>query len=512
MPDVVLSPEDLLVPRGGNGITINGLTSATTGDARTFTATRSGGTSGSSNIRMAVMGIGSMDPVTLYYEYISYTDSMTYTFYEPGNYYIYAWDPTNSTINSGYIRVSVTGNSLLSQKVQTIIADCNTEASTPYEKALWIHDYLIYNACYDNNANQYGASGVLMEGFGVCDSYGRAYELLMNTMGIDCLRQSGGNHSWNAVKMDDGQWYWVDCTWDDPASSSGSMQAVSGNETHRNFGLSDDLLKYMGHTLTNSPVICSHLEYNYYVVSGETDPWHAAVVEDVMSHISLGETAFTITLNGRYELPQGHYNLARLGWDKFYYTISAYLLDGRQIEVNHTTYTLRAVYDPENSLTMSFFVQVPPQITASYGQGRLVFTVRGISTPCTLLLDDAFDLGMTVSEEGTYQRNLDLSAGEHTLTMISESHNINVTTTFTAGEGLSNVLTVPVFVESIEEEAFCGMPMDMVVISSNCTSIGSRAFADCPNLILVQVSENCSIAPDAFEGCPSSLEFIYWEE
>ena len=507
MPDVVLTPEDLLVPRAGTGITISGPRNLTTGISVAFSA------SGRDDIRMAVMGIGSMDPLTLYYEYIAYGKSMTFKFYEPGTYYIYAWDAHESSINSGWgFRVTVTGNSLLSQKITTIISQCNAAAGTPYEKALWIHDYLIYNACFDPGMNQYGAGGVLMEGLGVCDSYSRAYELLMNAMGIDCMRQSGGNHSWNVVRMDDGQWYWVDCTWDDPADRNGGTAAVSGNETHRNFGLSDDLLSFMGHTWSNAVASCTHLEYNYYVMSGETDPWHAAVTESVMSHVSQGETSFSVTLNGRYELPQGHYDLVKLGWTGFYYTISAYLLDGMQIEANGMTYTLRAVYDPADSLTMSFFLQVPPQITASYGYGQLIITVRGISTPCTLLLDDVFDLGMTVSGEGTYKKTLDLAEGEHTLTMVSENYNINVSTTFTAGAGLGSVLTVPVGVETIEEEAFCGMTMEMVVITSNCTYIGSRAFADCPNLVLVEVSQGCEIEPDAFEGCPDELEIIYWEE
>ena len=38
MPDVVLTPEDLLIPRGSNGITINGSRTGRTGSAVTFTA------------------------------------------------------------------------------------------------------------------------------------------------------------------------------------------------------------------------------------------------------------------------------------------------------------------------------------------------------------------------------------------------------------------------------------------------------------------------------------------
>ncbi|MBR4768637.1 MAG: amidohydrolase family protein, partial [Lachnospiraceae bacterium] len=56
MPDIVLTPEDLLVPRAGSGITINGSRNVASGSSATFTA------SGSDNIRMAVMGLTDRKP------------------------------------------------------------------------------------------------------------------------------------------------------------------------------------------------------------------------------------------------------------------------------------------------------------------------------------------------------------------------------------------------------------------------------------------------------------------
>ena len=505
MPDVVL--DDLALENGTSDIAITGPDQINVGQTASYTAR------GASNLRMAILGIGSTDPLTLYYEYISYSGTMTFSFYEPGTYYIYAWSADDSGVNSGWSkRTRVYGSSQLSQKITEIVSQCNAEAGTPYDRALWVHEYLTHNACYDPGYNFYGAGGVLLEGKGVCDSYSRAYEILMNSMGVDCLRQSGGNHSWNAVKMDDGEWYWVDCTWDDP-SDLVSTAPVSGHETCRNFGLSDDLLGYLGHKWSQPVVVCTHMEYNYYVRTGDVSPWHAAVVASLEEALADGRTDFYMPLNNRYELGDGdYYNLVKYGWAEYYYSISAYLLDGTEYRLNGTMFTLRAVYSPEQKLVMHFYLETPPQIAAAYINGLLVFNVRGISAPCRVVLDDVFEIGITVSEDGTYKKAIELTEGDHTLSIISESHNIHETVTFTAGAPLERVLNVPAHTETIEEEAFAGLPIQMAVIPASCTFIDSRAFAGCDSLLLVQMSRDCEIASDAFEGCSDELVIVFWED
>ena len=101
-----------------------------------------------------------------------------------------------------------------------------------YEKALWLHDWLTDNAYYaldaygnPSNANvHHSAEGVLLQGTGVCESYARAYQLLLNKAGIAneyvtgrAINPDGGmeSHAWNLVNFD-GEWAYVDVTWDDP--------------------------------------------------------------------------------------------------------------------------------------------------------------------------------------------------------------------------------------------------------------------------------------------------------
>ena len=121
-------------------------------------------------------------------------------------------------------------------KVAQLAAQCKAAASTPYARALWLHDWLTANADYDDSLTIYKPEGVLLLGSGVCDSYARAYQLLCQAVGIPCLYVShtGGNHSWNMVKLG-GYWYHVDVTWDDPTGG--------GRENHRYFLVSDDSIR-----------------------------------------------------------------------------------------------------------------------------------------------------------------------------------------------------------------------------------------------------------------------------
>ena len=111
--------------------------------------------------------------------------------------------------------------------------DLNSSGISDYEKVLKMHDYIINNAYYNNKndaeksveekVNDHSAYGVLVAGYGVCDSYAKAFQMMCKKTGIDCIYvtgsvNKGGNverHAWNKVNID-GNWYNVDVTWDDP--------------------------------------------------------------------------------------------------------------------------------------------------------------------------------------------------------------------------------------------------------------------------------------------------------
>ncbi|MGH2152895.1 transglutaminase domain-containing protein, partial [Enterococcus faecalis] len=64
-----------------------------------------------------------------------------------------------------------------------------------YEREIMVHDYLIENVSYDsevdminldnNNPDIYNAYGALANHVAVCEGYARAFQMLMNGLGVD---------------------------------------------------------------------------------------------------------------------------------------------------------------------------------------------------------------------------------------------------------------------------------------------------------------------------------------
>ncbi len=87
-----------------------------------------------------------------------------------------------------------------------------------YEQERRLHDLLIDKIEYDKGADMnQSAYSALVEGKSVCAVYARAYQYLMQKLGIPCYYctgYAGTDHAWNIVALDDG-YYNVDLTWDD---------------------------------------------------------------------------------------------------------------------------------------------------------------------------------------------------------------------------------------------------------------------------------------------------------
>lgn len=97
-----------------------------------------------------------------------------------------------------------------------------TAGMSKYESELFFHDWIALNTSYDDEdeyVHNHDAFGAIMTGIAVCESYTRAMQALLNKKGIENYTVSGTSkgegHTWNVVKLDDGQWYQVDVTWDD---------------------------------------------------------------------------------------------------------------------------------------------------------------------------------------------------------------------------------------------------------------------------------------------------------
>lgn len=106
------------------------------------------------------------------------------------------------------------------QKIRDVIAKVTTSSMSRQEKIRAVHDWLVCNVYYDTTYTQHTPDEVMSKGIAVCTGYSETFQLFMNELGIPCILVTGwaggDNHEWNAVQMDDGKWYHIDITWDDP--------------------------------------------------------------------------------------------------------------------------------------------------------------------------------------------------------------------------------------------------------------------------------------------------------
>ncbi len=106
-----------------------------------------------------------------------------------------------------------------------------------YQKEKYIHDYIAGDMKYDMESadNPYYSNGCLKPAFdiygafvnkkGVCEAYSKAFQVLCYRVGINANQAIGIGHMWNTVKID-GDWYYVDVTWDDPIVNGGTVDVV----------------------------------------------------------------------------------------------------------------------------------------------------------------------------------------------------------------------------------------------------------------------------------------------
>ncbi len=124
---------------------------------------------------------------------------------------------------------------MVNDKLNKLLLDMPDSATTRYKRLEYIHDYLTDTITYDSNAlkasnnksstlaEQWGyaweAYGALIKQSSVCEGYAKAFKLACDKLDIPCQLVSGyagESHMWNVVQMEDGKWYAVDVTFDDP--------------------------------------------------------------------------------------------------------------------------------------------------------------------------------------------------------------------------------------------------------------------------------------------------------
>ena len=214
------------------------------------------------------------------------------------NFRFYVMDKTSGVY---YMRVST--NIQVSDKAYPSVGDivndavkkCGKETDgSDYEKALWLHDWLLQQLDYDHSLKWSSAESALTRKLGTCQS---AYSKLLTAAGITNAetRDTYDGHTWNAMKLD-GKWYQVDCTWDDTKDNYYNF-----DPTHLYFGLTDELmaLAHNGHdqiyTASGYGTRSTSLADNYFVRNGDAAKWARAYADRIQKNLNAGKTKFEVS-------------------------------------------------------------------------------------------------------------------------------------------------------------------------------------------------------------------------
>ena len=191
---------------------------------------------------------------------------------------------------TGETNVFTSTATTVAKKVQDVVAAVVRPGMSDYQKALALHNWLMFNANYDQTYSHYSPDGVLLDGTGVCQSYATAYQLLLNAVGIENDLEYGDDHVWNMIVLD-GEWYHVDVTWDDPIFNGNA----GGGENWGYFGLSNyALTDVRSHECYEQNHIATAYRYNYAYRHGELDDYISWLRTHIQSHLDAGEQDFSI--------------------------------------------------------------------------------------------------------------------------------------------------------------------------------------------------------------------------
>ena len=191
-------------------------------------------------------------------------------------------DATISFSNGSYWDYSIDQTkriSALEEEVEKAAKLAKKNASDEYGMVKFVHDYLVDLADYDYDAVDeyfsanrsasceyiFTAYGCLVNHRTVCAGYAKAFQMIMNKLGIPCTYVSGfagENHAWNRVTID-GNGYYIDLTWDDKVFDKKQVIDYS----YFNFTTSE-LLNSRTLDESFSQPLCTETECNYYVRNG----------------------------------------------------------------------------------------------------------------------------------------------------------------------------------------------------------------------------------------------------
>lgn len=137
----------------------------------------------------------------------------------------------------------------IAEKLKSLEVDTG---ASEYKQVKKIHDWLVTNITYTSDAPDRGdIYGAIVDGKCVCEGYAKAFSYICHLYGFDCLYIKGYTyvsstvgHAWNIVHAE-GDWYFVDVTWDDDERYSAEhdyfMVGYNTSFRGRTFGTEDHM-------------------------------------------------------------------------------------------------------------------------------------------------------------------------------------------------------------------------------------------------------------------------------
>lgn len=218
--------------------------------------------------------------------------------------YTYVTSYVNNTItghrvefsyNMGASQIKRT-NDEITEALYAMVAEMNAADSSEYSTVRAVFDYIVDNCSYDELNLDQSLYSVMVNRSGVCASFSKAFEFIMQCLEIPCtvvygrLTQQEGvlsttlGHEWNCVCID-GNWYHVDVT---------SALAVDGEDRLSRYRFlcvtTDEILNT--HQIENPVPVppCTDGSLEFFSMNGlKVDSYSRAAVEDAMLHaMSMG--------------------------------------------------------------------------------------------------------------------------------------------------------------------------------------------------------------------------------
>lgn len=138
-----------------------------------------------------------------------------------------------------------------------------------YGKVKYVYEYVVNNTQYGGAVEEgQNIDSVFVDGVSVCSGYAKAFQYLVQQVGVSCLYVTGETsepHAWCMVKVG-GEWYVVDPTWGDPSYESESSH---DNLSYAYLCVTEKDASYT-HTLrcTYDVPTCDATADNYFVREG----------------------------------------------------------------------------------------------------------------------------------------------------------------------------------------------------------------------------------------------------